>query len=177
MIRSAKGMRGRVASRALALFLVIVGVWLILIGVGLRVPYLGRVWPALLVGLGAAMLAEATFGARGLLFLGIVITFSGGFLLLFSLGAWGLRWSDTSALWPIFPVIVASAFLVMYLAGRMREQGLLFPIMLIGGVGIGALPFTVGVMTGPYLLEVLRLWPLLAGLVVLALLFGDDHRD
>jgi hypothetical protein len=170
-------MRGRVGSRALALCLVAAGLWLILVGLGLRVPSLARAWPALLVGLGIAMLAEAAYGARGLLFLGMVTALCGGFLLLFSMGAWGLGWSSMAALWPVFPVIIALAVLIMYLVGGMRERGLLFPIMLIGGVGIAALPLTVGVMTRWYTLEVLRFWPLLAGLAILALLFGHADRD
>ena len=179
MTPSADAVRGRIGSRALSLGLVIVGLWLILAGVGLRVPSFVRVWPALLIGAGVAMLAESAFGggARGLLFLGLMIALAGGFLLLFSMGAWGLRWPDMLALWPVLLLVPALAFLAVYLVDGMSEQGMLFPVMLLGGAGLAALPFTVGVMTGSYLLDVLRLWPLLAGLAILALLFGHADRD
>jgi hypothetical protein len=171
-------MRGRIGSRVLALCLVAIGGWLILVGAGLHVPRFDCIWPALLVGVGLAMLFEAAFGgARGLLFLGLMAALSGGFLLLFSIGAWGLGWLDMAALWPIFLVIVALAFLVLYLVGGMQEAGLLFPVALIGGTGMAVLPFTAGVMTVPYLLQVLQFWPLLAGLALLLLLFGHADRD
>jgi hypothetical protein len=181
MTRSASAIRGatrgRAGSRTLALCLVVIGVWLILIGAGLRIPRFDRVWPALPIGIGLAMLVETAFGGgRGLLFLGLIATLSGGFLLLFSTGAWGIGWPDMAALWPVLIVIVALVFLVLYLAGGMQEAGLLLPVALIGGAGILVLPFTVGVMTGPYLLQVLRFWPLLAGLAILALLFGHADR-
>lgn len=177
MIHSARTIRGRAGSRLTGLLLVAVGVWLILSGLGVRMPRVEHAWPVLLIGVGLALLAEAGFGARGALFVGVIVTLTGGFLLLFAVGAWGSSWADLNTLWPVFLLIIATAFLTLYLVDEMREAGLLLSVMAIGGTGIVALPFTLGVMRGRFVTQMLRFWPLLAALIILALLFGHADRD
>jgi hypothetical protein len=54
---------------------------------------------------------------------------------------------------------------------------LLPPAYIFGGVGLLALPFTLGVMRGEVARQVLQFWPLLVLLVGLAVFFGRHSPD
>ena len=79
--------------------------------------------------------------------------------------------------WPVFPLILGAAFMALYLAGGMREQALLIPAFISGGAGLFSLPFTLGVMRGTVLRQVLQFWPLLLLLVGLMLLLGPRSQE
>jgi hypothetical protein len=152
-----------------------------LIAIELGAPLLGpeRLWPLIPVFLGLALLAQVVFqGQRqeGLIFIGVTALLAGLFLILFTFRIGGLSWRSMSAWWPVFPLIVGIAFLTLYLAGDMHEQSLLIPAYIAGGFGLLALPFTLGVIGGGIASQVVRLWPLLVILIILAVILRFRSR-
>jgi len=159
--------------------LMVAGGWLIATELG--APLLGpeRLWPFIPALLGSALLAQVIFRKQrqdGLIFIGVVALLTGLFLSLFTFRVGGLGWQDMSVWWPVFPLIVGIAFMAIYLAGDMHEQSLLIPAYITGGIGLFALPFTLGIVGGGISNQVLRLWPLLVAFVVLAIILRLRSR-
>jgi len=130
-----------------------------------------RLWPLLVALLGAALLAQVARHATeapGQIWVGVTALLCGLFLCVFSLQLGDLTWSSLSAYWPGFLLIVGLAFMTIFLLGDMREEDLLIPAYLFGGIGLLALPFTLGVIRSPVFGQMLRLWPLAILLVGLA---------
>ncbi len=149
------------------------GTWLALSGLGLRLLTLDRLWPVIPVVGGLALLAQnaqQSRGSQGLMLGGVSALLGGLFLLLFSFRVGNLAWADLAGYWPVFPLIVGFAFLLVYLSEGMQEPGLLVLAHLFGGFGLLALPFTLGIIRGAVFSQVLRLWPLLLILVTLAVI-------
>lgn len=149
--------------------LVIAGGWLIAGGLGARLLPFWRVWPLLLVALGLALVAQHAgepAGGRGLLILGLPLLLTGVFLLAFTLEVGGLGWPDMRGYWPVFPLILGLTFLLVYVSGDMVEQPLLVLAYLFGGLGLAALPFTLGVIRLPLGEQIARFWPVLVLLAV-----------
>jgi hypothetical protein len=167
-------MKRRIGNLVIALLLIAFGLWLIAGEVGARLPGLEQSWPVIPVGLGLAMLAQYVGGGRreiGLMFVGLWLLLTGAFLFLFTFHVAGITWADIDKYWPGFPLIVAAAFLALYMVGGMRARSLLVPTFLAGGAGILALPFTLGVIRGELINQVAQLWPLLILLLGAALIF------
>lgn len=152
--------------------LIVAGGWIVAIQLGIRLAGLRYIWPALVALLGLMLLVQVVFQKRkqgGLVFLGVTCLLIGGFLSLFSLRVGGLSWADLARYWPVIPLSLACALMMLYLAEGMRQQALLVPTYIIGGIGLVALPFTLGVLQGTVMDQVVQLWPLLVILIILAL--------
>lgn len=156
------------------LSLLLMGGWLLATSTG--VPLLGfnRIWPVIPVLFGLVLLVQYVLESReqgGLVFLGVAALLSGVFLFVFTLQIGRLTWGDMSRYWPVFLIIAGAAFMTLYLAEGMREQALLIPTYIIGGIGLFTLPFTLGVFRGAIFSQMLRLWPLPLILIALAIFF------
>jgi hypothetical protein len=125
-------------------------------------------WPVLPLAAGALLLAMALLAqdssARAGLAIGGTIPFlTGIFFLATTLGY--ISWEDQGRLWPIYPLIVAAAFVVGYLVSGREHRVLLVPATVLGFVGVLFLSLT---LTEFSLIG--QLWPLaliIAGLVML----------
>jgi hypothetical protein len=125
-------------------------VWAGLGLVGLGVAFLlaqafgwGRIWPIFpLIG-GLAFLGSyvATgFTDGGLAFIGTAATLIGLFFFGFTLGVW--EWANMARLWPAFPIIGGVAFVVLFLADRAHDLGVLglgLSAIVVGGAGLAIL--------------------------------------
>ncbi|HQE17688.1 MAG TPA: hypothetical protein PK607_04225 [Aggregatilineales bacterium] len=155
--------------------LLVAGGWLIAGGLGVPLLPFWRVWPLVPVAIGLALVAQHTGepgGGRGLLLLGLPVLLVGLFLLAFTLEVGGLAWADMRRFWPVFPLILGITFMMVYISGDMVEPPLLVLAYLFGGVGLAALPFTLGTIRLPVGEQVARFWPVLVGLVVLLAALG-----
>lgn len=71
-------------------------------------------------------------------------------------------------LWPVFPLIVGVAFVVMWIANRFRDMGLLVPAAILLIVGLAGFAFTLREV--PVWQTIFNWWPVLLivlGIVVL----------
>jgi hypothetical protein len=153
--------------------LLAVGGWIIAIRLGVRLAGIQYMWPAIVAVLGLACFVQYLFETRkhgGLLFLGLSGLLIGVFLNLFTLRVGGLTWSKMAIYWPIIPLCLGFALLILYLAEGMRQQSLLLPTYLFGGIGLFALPITLKIIQGPVFDQVIRFWPVLVVLIVLAII-------
>lgn len=152
--------------------LIAIGAWIVTIQLGVRLARFRYMWPALVALLSLAFLAQYIFQKRkqgGLVFLGIAGLLIGIFLNLFTLRVGGLTWADMALYWPIIPLCLGLAFLILYLAEGMRQQSLLIPTYIIGGVGLFALPITLKIVQGPVFNQVIQFWPIPVILLALAI--------
>jgi hypothetical protein len=153
------------------LILIAIGAWLLARNLGLPLPGLGDIWPALLLLFGLSLLVQFFAGGRtddGLVFAGVAGTLLGGFFLAITLGP--LAWSDLAHLWPVFVLIGAITFFAQWLA-RPAERALLIPAGLALIVGLVALLLTMGGLDPAITSQLARLWPvvlIVAGLALLA---------
>jgi hypothetical protein len=158
------------------------GILLLTGGLGLRWFRFERLWPLLLALSGSALLAQTARHATeapGQIWVGVTTFLTGFFLCVFSFQLGNLTWVSLSAWWPGFLLIIGTAFLAIFLLGDMREENLLIPAYLFGGLGLLALPFTLGIIRNPVFSQVLRLWPLailLLGLAVFLRLRQQRQR-
>jgi peptidoglycan/LPS O-acetylase OafA/YrhL len=121
-----------------------------------------ELWPLLPVGFGLLFVIAYFVGGLkdgGLAFLGTGLVLTGAFFLGFKLtpGLW--EWSEMARLWPIFPLIWGSAFVVSYLAERRkpRDRGALVLGLIAMVVGLVVL----GVTHGKIDEDIVQFWPLL----------------
>jgi hypothetical protein len=157
-----------------ALFLILLGVFFLLVNFG-ALPRLSiaQLWPGIIVLVGLMFWGGYLLGRQhdaGLAFVGTIVTLVGAFFFLFTLhvnipGYGPVEWSDMGRLWPAFPLIVGVAFVVLWLAGRLRDVGVLFPAAILLIVGLGGFAFTLGDIPGWQ--NLLNWWPVL--LIVLGL--------
>ena len=157
----------------IGLGLITIGGWIIAIRFGIRLAGIRYMWPAIIAVLGLAFLVQYIFEKRkhgGLVFLGVAGLLIGIFLNLFTLRVGGLTWSAMAYFWPVIPLCLGVALLILYLAEGMRQQSLLIPTYIFGGVGLFALPITLKVIQGPVFNQVIQFWPVLVILVVLAII-------
>jgi hypothetical protein len=77
-------------------------------------------------------------------------------------------------LWPVFPLIVGIAFVVLWAAGRFRDWGVLIPAGILLLVGFGGLAITLGNV--PVFQDLLQWWPLLLIVFGLAILISSVLR-
>ena len=170
-------MRRRSGNYVLALFLIVLGGWLMADSLGVRLPGLAQLWPIFPTVIGLAMLMQSAGSSphdEGLVFVGVASLLTGAFLFLFTLGV--LSWREMFVYWPAFPLIGGASFFALYLAGGMRDQTLLVPAFAAGGVGVIALPFILGAVGNTFLNQAVRLWPVLVVILGLAFLFRPARR-
>ncbi len=160
-----------------ALTLIIIGGYFLLVNLNVLPSYrIDQLWPGLIVLVGLLFWLGFIFGKKhdaGLTFVGTIAVLTGLFFFAFTLnvnlfGLGHVDWSDMSLLWPVFPLIVGIAFVVMWIAGRFREWGVLIPAFILLVIGIGGLSFTLGRV--PFFENMLQWWPLLligTGILVL----------
>ncbi len=166
-----------------ALLLILLGTFFLLVNIGV-LPALSitQLWPGIVILVGLMFWAGYFFGRQhdaGLAFVGTIVTLVGAFFLLFTLHlnlpGYGLvEWSDMGRLWPAFPVIVGVAFVVLWLAGRLRDSGVLFPAAILLIVGFGGFAFTLGDISNWRTL--FNLWPVLLILLGLGALVQSLRR-
>jgi hypothetical protein len=153
----------------LALVLILLGVYLLLIQLGIGVPGWRGIWPVLPLAGGLALLGGAVFGERrdpGRVFLGTAAALVGLVFLFVTLGP--LEYGDLSTWWPVFVLIGSVAFLALWVATRFRDSGALFMALVALVVGGAGLAVTLQLL-GPQTRELLpRLWPVL--LILLGLM-------
>jgi len=160
--------------------LITIGVWIVTIQLGVRLAGIRYMWPALVAILGLAFITQYLFQKRkqgGLIFLGVAGLLIGVFLNLFTMRVGGLTWADMARFWPIIPLCLGLAFLILYLAEGMRQQSLLIPTYIIGGLGLFALPITLRVIQGTIFNQALRFWPIPVFLIALAILVRPRQPD
>ncbi|GAB4470585.1 MAG: hypothetical protein Kow00124_06840 [Anaerolineae bacterium] len=157
-----------------SLGLLVIGIWIAARALGAPLMGLTRIWPALLLIGGLAVLAQARrVGARfeGSVFIGVALLLMGSLFCLFSAQIAGLSWQDMGRYWPLLLLIVGLALLIVYLAGDMQPRALPAAAYLVGGAGLLALPLTLGLVWSPAFGQVLRYWPILIVPFGLALFF------
>ena len=151
-----------------ALTLIFIGGYFLLVNLNV-IPALGfaQMWPGIVVLVGIMFWLGFIFGHEhdaGLAFVGTIVTLTGLFFFLFTLkvyipGFGAVEWSDMAQLWPAFPLIVGIAFVVMWIAGRFRDPGVLIPAGILLLVGFGGFAFTMREV--PIFQNILQWWPVL----------------
>jgi hypothetical protein len=156
---------------ALALLLILLGVFFLLDELNIGILDWDRLWPIFPFAGGLAFLVSYVFGPRrdpGQVFLGIAATLVGLTFFFVTLGP--LEYNDLGTWWPVFVLIGGVAFLGQWAAAGLRDRGALFlglVAIVIGGAGLA---ITLKLL-GPRTLELLpNLWPVilvLGGLMLL----------
>ena len=88
------------------LLLILFGAWLLAQNLGVPLPGLDMLWPALPLLFGLGLLLQFFLGGRkdeGLVFSGVAAALVGAFFFEFTLGR--LRWGDMDRYWPVFVLI------------------------------------------------------------------------
>src|SRR5574341_1410061 len=162
----------------MGLGMLLAGSWLAAVQLGIQIGSSAvmrllqpiRLWPLLIALGGLALLVQYGFEQRkrgGLLFLGTLVVLTGLFLLLFTLQIGRLGWAQMPAYWPFFPLIFATALLIMFIAENFHDEAVLHTVLLVGGIGLFALPVTLGIIGGLVLNQIVRLWPVLLVLLLI----------
>jgi len=166
--------KGRVI---LALFLILLGVYLLLDELGFAIPGWDVIWPVLPFAGGLAFLSSYIFSRQrdpGQVFIGTAAMLVGVVFFFITLGP--LSYYDLDTWWPVFVIIGGVAFLAQWGASRFRDWGALFLALVGFVVGSAGLAVTLQLL-GPQTSELLpNLWPvllILGGLMtLLRALFG-----
>lgn len=156
----------------LAIFLILLGTYLLLVQLGVGIPPWDVMWPVLPLAGGLAFLGGYVFGERrdpGQVFVGTAATLVGLVFFFVTLGP--LEYQDLGTWWPVFVLIGGVAFLAQWAAGGFRDWGTLFLALVALTVGGAGLAVTLQLL-GPETRALLpRLWPVVLILMgVMALL-------
>lgn len=165
-----------------ALFLILLGAYLLLKELGVGIPGWDVIWPVFPLAGGLASLGGYVFGRRrdpDQVFFGVAGTLVGLVFFFITLGP--LEYKHLGIWWPVFVLIGSAAFLAQWIAARFRDWGALFMAFVafvVGGVGLA---ITLQLL-GPATRELLpKLWPvllILGGLMALLRgLFGSRSRN
>jgi hypothetical protein len=155
----------------LALFLIVMGGYLLLSQLNAQVPGWSTIWPVFPFAGGLALIIGHIAnpeGDPGHVFLGTAATLIGAFFFFVTTGP--LSYSDLESWWPVFVLIGGVAFLAQWAAAGWRDWDALF-LGLVALV-VGSVAFTITFrLLGPGTREILpKLWPIilvLAGLMAL----------
>jgi len=154
-----------------ALFLILLGIYLLLNQIGIGIPGWDVIWPVFPFVGGLAFLGGYIFGQRrdpGQVFVGTAATLVGLVFFLITLGP--LEYRDLGTWWPVFVLIGGVAFLAQWAAAGFRDWGALFLALVALVVGSAGLAVTLQLL-GPETRALLpRLWPVIlivAGLMAL----------
>jgi hypothetical protein len=161
-----------------ALFLILLGAYLLAKELNVGIPDWDAMWPAFVVSGGLAFLANYALSERrdpDQVFFGILLTLGGVAFFFITLGP--LEYTDLRTWWPVFALIASIAFLAEWLVTKLRDWGALFlafVALVIGGAGLAINLELLGPQTREFLP---RFWPLLLILGgVMALLRGLFSR-
>ncbi|MGD2104052.1 MAG: DUF5668 domain-containing protein, partial [Anaerolineae bacterium] len=139
----------------LALLLIALGCYLLLLELGIWLPSWQRIWPALPIAGGIALLVSHFTDPHSdpdRIFFGTVATLVGVVFLFVTFGP--LTYYDLGTWWPVFALIGSVAFLAQWAAASFRDWDALFlglVTLCIGGVGL-AISFQ---LLGPNTREIL----------------------
>ena len=159
------------------LLLILFGAWLLAQNLGVPLPGLDMLWPALPLLFGLGLLLQFFLGGRkdeGLVFSGVAAALVGAFFFEFTLGR--LRWGDMDRYWPVFVLIGGLAFLAQWLVNP-AQRGLLIPAGLGLLVGLVAITFTLNLASPALIQQVTKLWPLALIVLGLSLLAVEADGD
>ena len=167
-----------------ALALILIGGYFLLVNLNV-IPSLGitQMWPGIVVLVGVMFWLGFIFGPEhdaGLAFVGTIVSLVGLFFFLFTLNVYipgfgTVEWGDMSKLWPAFPLIVGIAFVVLWIANRFRDAGVLVPAAILLLVGFGGFAFTLQGMT--VFQNLLQWWPVLLIVFGIAILIQSFTRS
>ncbi len=169
--------RFRLGRAVPGLILIVLGLWFLLSELGVEWLNADQGWPIFVALVGVLFWLGFIFDARhdpGHAFLGTGAVLTGLYLLLFTTGVY--QWSDMDKMWPGFALIGGIAFLVLWLANRLRDPGTLVPA--VGGIlaGLVGFSYTLGGLSEDRFQTIMNLWPvlliLLGVILLLRVLFG-----
>ncbi len=152
----------------LALILILVGVYSLLVEMGVSLPDWDRIWPIAPFAGGIALLVNYLRSERkdhGVVFWGTALTLSGLFFFLITLGEGD--YAILSTWWPVFVAVAGISFLAQWLAQGLQDRNTIFLAIVTLLFGAGALVLNLRPNLVP---EMARLWPaalILLGLVLL----------
>lgn len=168
--------RRRLGALIPGLILIFLGVWFLLDNLGVVNINLGQLWPIFPIIIGFSSLAGGLIRSRngsyddGAIMVGVWGLLIGLFFMLFTFGV--INWGEMGRLWPTFPLIGGIGFLAAFLAGGLRDWGLLVVGGIATTVGILGYVFAFGVLSAtiaefilPYLVPIALI---IAGIGVLA---------
>ncbi len=164
-----------------ALFLILLGAYLLLKELNVSIPSWDTIWPAFPLAGGLASLGNYAFGKRrdpDQIFFGVAATLVGLAFFFITLGP--LAYKDLGTWWPVFVLIGSLAFLAQWMAARFRDWGALFMAFVTLVVGGAGLAITLQLLDTETRALLPKLWPvllILGGLMVLLRgLFGRRSR-
>jgi hypothetical protein len=152
------------------LILIALGGWLLAQNLGVQLPDLTALWPAIPILFGLNLLVRYFAGGRqdsGQVFLGVVAALVGAFFFAFTLGYLG--WGQMEQYWPVFVLIGGVAFLLQWIVDPSR-RGLLVPAVIALVIGFVFLAPVLGLFDSALVRQAVQYWPvalILAGLLVL----------
>ena len=138
--------------------LLMVGSFMLLERFGFDMPNVGDLWPVFPLMFGLAFLTSYFFSDPrdpGLVWPGTFFSLLGSFFFLFTMDVFD--WEDMAFLWPMYPLMVGTAFTATWLTGRCRDGGLFGAAAVTLLVGTVGLSMTTGVLAWG---DVRYLWPL-----------------
>ena len=145
-----------------ALFLILLGAYLLLKELDIGIPDWDALWPVFPFAGGLVLLGGYVFGERrdpGQIFFGLAATLVGLVFFFITLGP--LEYQDLVTWWPIFVLIGSVAFLAQWIAAGFRDWGAFFLALVAFVVGGAGLATTLELL-GPETRELLpKLWPIL----------------
>ncbi len=150
--------------------LVAIGGWLLAQNLGVRLPDISSLWPALPVIFGLSSIIQYfTTGRKdsGMIFIGVAAALVGAFFFMFTLGR--LRWGQMEDYWPVFVLIGGLSFSAQWIVDPSR-RGLLIPAAVGLIVGLIFLPSNLGLISPTLAKRITQLWPaalIIAGVGVL----------
>lgn len=167
--------RKRAGSTILAIGMLALGVYIVLLSLGLPIIRLRYLWPLATAWVGLAALVQ--FAADqdkrgGLIFFGTLMVLYSLLALPFTVRLLTYSRETVIQLWPLIPFILGIAFMMIYIGTGLTDQTLLVVSAIIGGIGVIALPITLGTIRTEAFAQTLRYWPLLVIFVVIGILFG-----
>ena len=164
-----------------ALFLILLGAYLLLKELSIGIPDWDALWPVFPLAGGLASLGSYVLSERrdpDQVFFGVAGTLVGLAFFFITLGP--LEYEDLRTWWPAFVLIGSAAFLAQWIAARFRDWGAFFLALVAFVVGGAGLAITLELL-GPETRELLpSLWPvllILGGLMALLRgLFGRRSK-
>jgi len=161
----------RRGSVVLALFFILMGIYLLLNELDVGIPGWDKIWPVFPFAGGLVLVGSYVFGERrdpDRVFIGTAATLVGLAFFFITLGP--LEYRDLSDWWPVFALIGGIAFLAQWAAVRFRDWGALFLALVGLVIGFAGLAIKLEWL-GPETRELLpSLWPallVLGGLIML----------
>lgn len=165
----------------LAIILILLGLWFLAQNIGLPLPNLGQLWPAIII-IGGFQSLWTHYRGEGSdpsgIFVGISAIQTGLFFFLFTLNVWipvfgRVSWASMAELWPAFIVIGAIAFIAQFILSGFKEINILIVGILALAIGIGCFAFTLGFFSMILGRQLFKFWPVILILIGLGSLAGN----